>query len=216
MEIGRCLQLPGAMKNKYTQKKSSTKKLMSKLNFTPFPILTTERLILRCLEVSDDQQLFILRSDNRVNQYLVRSKQKDIKESRAFISKINDGINNNKWIYWAITLKESPKLIGTICLWNFSPKKNVAELGYELDPAFQGKGIMNEASKIIIEFGFQEIELNTIEAYTHISNNNSSKLLLRNNFKQDEEQKDKENRDNIIFTLTKQNWMQIKLNTTSH
>ena len=188
---------------------------MSKLNFTPFPILTTERLILRCLEVSDDQQLFKLRSNNRVNQFIARPKQKDINESRAFISKINDGINNNKWIYWAITLKESPKLIGTICLWNFFSKKTVAELGYELDPTFQGKGIMNEALKKIIEFGFQEIEFNKIDAYTHKNNYNSTKLLLKNNFKQDAERKDKENRDNIIFTLTKQNWMEIKLNTTS-
>lgn len=189
---------------------------MSKLNFTPFPILTTERLILRCLEVSDDQQIFMLRSDNRVNQYLARPKQKDIKESMAFISKINNGINNNEWIYWAITLKESSKLIGTICLWNFSSKKNVAELGYELDPALQGKGIMSEALKKIIEFGFQEIELKKIEAYTHKNNDNSSKLLQKYNFKLDEERKDKENSDNIIFTLTKQNWMELKLNTTKH
>ena len=75
---------------------------------------------------------------------------------------------------------------------------------------------MNEASKIIIEFGFQEIELKTIEAYTHINNNNSSKLLLKNNFKLDGKRKDKENSDNIIFTLTKRNWMEIKLNTTKY
>jgi len=63
----------------------------------------------------------------------------------------------------------------TICLWNFSSKKNVAELGYELDPALQGEGIMSEALKKIIEFGFQEIELKKIEAYTHKNNDNSSK-----------------------------------------
>ena len=185
---------------------------MSKLKFTPFPIITTERLILRCLEVSDDQQIFMLRSDNRVNQYLARPKQKDIKESMAFISKINNGINNNEWIYWAITLKESSKLIGTICLWNFSSKKNVAELGYELDPAFQGKGIMSETLKKIIEFGFQEIELYTIDAYTHKNNNNSTILLQKHNFKLDEERKDKGNSDNIIFMLTKQNWIKTKPN----
>lgn len=188
---------------------------MSKLNFTPFPILTTERLILRCLEVSDDQQLFMLRSNKRVNKYIVRPIQKDIKEIKAFISEINDGINNNEWIYWVITLKESPMLIGTICFWNFSEEKTVAEIGYELDPAFQGKGIMSEAVKIIIEFGFQEIKLDTIEAYTHKKNNSSTKLLLKYNFKQDVERIDKENSDNIIFTLRKQKWMETKLKTTS-
>ena len=177
---------------------------MSKLNFTPFPILKTERLILRCLELSDDQQLFKLRTNKKVNKYIVRPIQKDIKEIRAFISEINTGINNNELIDWVITLKENPKLIGSICFWNFSNNKTVAEIGYELDPAFQGKGIMSEALKKIIDFGFQEIELDTIEAYTHKNNNDSTKLLQKYNFKQDAERIDKENRDNMIFTLTKE------------
>ncbi len=180
---------------------------MSKLNFTPFPVLTTERLILRCLEVSDDQQLFKLRSNKTVNKYIVRPIQKDIKEIRAFISEINTGINNNELIDWVITLKENPNLIGSICFWNFSNNKTVAEIGYELDPAFQGKGIMSEALKKIIDFGFQEIELDAIEAYTHKNNNDSTKLLQKYNFNQDAERIDKENSDNIIFTLTKHNWL---------
>jgi ribosomal-protein-alanine N-acetyltransferase len=181
---------------------------MSKLNFTPFPVLTTERLILRCLELSDDQLLFKLRSNENVNKYIVRPIQKDIKEIRAFISKINDEINNNDWIYWVISLKDDPTLIGDICLWNFSDDKTVAEIGYELDPAFHGKGIMSEALEKIIEFGFKEIELNTIEAYTHKKNNDSTKILQKYNFKQDVERVDKENTENIIFTLSKQNWIE--------
>ena len=188
---------------------------MNKLNFRPFPILTTERLTLRCLEVSDDQQLFMLRSSKIVNRYIDRPIQKNTEEIRAFITKVKNGIDNNEWIYWVISLKENPTLIGTICYWNFSEEKTVAEIGYELDPAFQGKGIMSEALKKIIEFGFQEIKLDTIEAYTHKKNNSSTKLLLKYNFKQDVERIDKENSDNIIFTLRKQKWMETKLNTTS-
>ena len=181
---------------------------MNKFNFTPFPVLTTERLTLRCLELSDDQLLFKLRSNKIVNKYIARPKQKDIKEIRAFISKINDEINNNEWIYWVISLKDDPTLIGDICLWNFSDEKTVAEIGYELDPAFHGKGIMSEALEKIIEFGFKEIELNTIEAYTHKKNNDSTKILQKYNFKQDVERVDKENTENIIFTLSKQNWIE--------
>jgi len=177
---------------------------MNKLNFTPFPVLTTERLILRCLELSDDRLLFKLRSNENVNKYIVRPKQKDIKEIRAFISKINDEINNNEWIYWVISLKDDPTLIGDICLWNFSDDKTVAEIGYELDPAFHRKGIMSEALEKIIEFGFKDIELNTIEAYTHKDNNDSTKLLQKNNFIHDAERIDKDNSDNIIFRLTKE------------
>ncbi|MGB5847120.1 MAG: GNAT family protein [Ignavibacteriaceae bacterium] len=188
---------------------------MNKINFAPFPILKTERLTLRCLELSDDKQLFSLRSNKIVNKYIVRPQQKDIKEIRPFISKINNGINNNEWIYWVISLKDNPTLIGTICLWNFSEDKTVAEIGYELDPAFQGKGIMSEALNNIIEFGFKNIKLIAIEAYTHKNNDDSTKLLQKYNFIRDAGRVDKENSDNIIFTLTKQNWMKQKLNTTN-
>jgi len=181
---------------------------MKKLNFTPFPILRTERLVLRSLDLSDDQQIFLLRTNKRVNKYIVRPKQKNIKEIRAFISKIINGIINNEWIYWAISEKESNKLIGTICLWNFS-SDNVAEVGYELFPAFHGKGIMSEALEKIIEYGFKEIELNSMEAYTHKKNHSSTKLLQKYNFVQDAERIDKENSDNIIFKLTQQNWKEL-------
>ena len=63
---------------------------------------------------------------------------------------------------------------------------------------------MSEALKKIIEFGFKEIELNTIEAYTHKDNDDSTKLLQKYNFTQDAERIDKENSDNIIFRLTKE------------
>ena len=183
---------------------------MNKINFTPFPVLKTERLTLRCLDLSDDQLLFKLRSDKIVNKYIVRPKQKDIKEIRAFISKINEEINNNEWIYWVISLKDDPTLIGDICFWNFSEDKTVAEIGYELDPTFQGKGIMSEALKKIIDFGFDKIKLNTIEAYTHKNNSDSTKLLHKYSFKLEEGRIDKENIDNIIFTLAKKDWMELQ------
>ncbi len=185
---------------------------MSKINFAPFPELKTNRLILRQLKEEDNHKIFLLRSDDRVNRYIDRTKPKDIAETSDFILKINNGIKQNEWIYWAITLKDNPILIGTICLWNFSEDKTGAELGYELDPAFQGKGIMSETLKKIIEFGFQEIELDAIDAYTHKNNNNSTILLQKHNFKLDEKRKDKENSDNIIFMLTKQNWIKTKPN----
>ena len=177
---------------------------MDKFNFTPFPVLTTERLTLRCLELSDDQLLFKLRSDKVVNKYIVRPKQKNIEEIRGFITKVKNGIENNEWIYWVITIKDDPSLIGTICLWNFSEDKTVAEIGYELDPAFQGKGIMSEALKKIIDFAFQDIKLKSIEAYTHKDNDDSTKLLQKFNFKLDDGRIDEENVENIIFKLEKE------------
>ena len=107
-------------------------------------------------------------------------------------------------------MKDDPALIGDICLWNFSDDKTVAEIGYELDPAFHGNGIMSEALEKIIAFAFRDIELISIEAYTHKKNDDSTKLLRKYNFKLEANRVDKENIDNIIFTLTKQDWMELK------
>lgn len=177
--------------------------MKNEIDLTTFIELTTGRLILRQLKATDDNEIFKLRSDDDINQYLDRPKETSIEESRQFILRINNGINENKSFYWAITLKENPRLIGTICLWNISEDKKTVELGYELNKKFQGQGIMSEAIKKVIEFAFQNIGVATIEAYTHKDNLKSTSLLLKNNFSIDSTRKDEENMNNVIFVLTK-------------
>ena len=101
---------------------------------------------------------------------------------KNFIEKILSAIKKNQSVYWAITLKDEDTLIGTICLWNISIENNTAEIGYELLPDFQGKGIMQEAISKIIEYGFNKMKLKVITAFTHPGNSRSTNLLLKNNF----------------------------------
>jgi ribosomal-protein-alanine N-acetyltransferase len=152
-------------------------------DFTPFPVLKTERLTLRQLINNDDKEIFALRSDDNVNKYLDRKPGKSIDEAKDFIRNINENIQRNDSVYWAITLNGTDKLIGTICLFDFSNNNLKAEIGYELLPAFQGKGIMQEATSKVIEYGIQHIGLNSIEAYTHSENQSSIRLLEKLNFK---------------------------------
>ena len=149
---------------------------------TTFSILTTERLILRQLEIQDEQEIFFLRSDERVNKWLVAPIAQSVEEAREFIKKINTGIIKNEWPYWAITLKNNNKLIGTICFWNISVEENKAEIGYVLHPDFQGQGIMHEAIHKVIEYGFEKMKLRSIEAILHPGNLKSIALLKRNGF----------------------------------
>jgi [ribosomal protein S5]-alanine N-acetyltransferase len=158
---------------------------MTGKNFTLFPVLKTERLTLRQLRSSDDKQIFALRSNDTVNKYLDRKPAKSIDDAKNFIKTINENIRRNDSIYWAITLNDTDKLIGTICLFNFSDDHSKAEIGYELLPYFQGKGFMQEASSKVIHFGFQHVGLQTIEAYTHSENQSSTRLLEKLKFKRD-------------------------------
>src|SRR5438128_7452754 len=143
---------------------------MTGKNFTPFPVLKTERLTLRQLISSDDKEIFALRSDDNVNKYLDRKPSKSIDDAKNFIQTINENIQRNDSIYWAITLNGTDKLIGTICLYDFSEDDSKVEIGYELLPGFHGKGIMQEATSKVIDFGFQHLGVNSIEAYTHAEN----------------------------------------------
>src|ERR1041385_1799945 len=135
------------------------------MNFTPFPALSTKRLRLRQISVTDAADIAVLRSDEHVNRYITRPKTTNIEESLAFITRINEGVKQNKNLYWALCIRNEPKLIGTVCLWNFSDDRTVAELGYELDPAFHRRGIMNEAISAVLEFGRDRLGLRKVEAF---------------------------------------------------
>lgn len=160
---------------------------MEELNFIPFPILKTERLILRRLNDNDDENIMLLRSDERVNKYIDRPACVDIHEAKKFIEKIENGIAGNKSIYWVITLKNDDALIGTICIWNISFENDMAELGYELHPNFQGKGMMQEAITKVIDYCFRKMKVKTITALPHPDNRKSINILLRNKFIPDED-----------------------------
>ena len=171
-------------------------------SFTPFPVLKTERLTLRQLSVIDDKEIFTLRSDKQVNKYIDRDPSNTIEDARKFIHKIAEVVKKNEGIYWAITLTNNDNLAGTICLFNFSNENDQAEIGYELLPAFQGRGIMQEAISKVIGFGLQVIGLKTIEAYTHRENENSSKLLEKHNFRKQENNESNSNDMFVVFKLS--------------
>jgi [ribosomal protein S5]-alanine N-acetyltransferase len=173
-----------------------------KLNFTPFPNLETSRLVLRQIKLEDENEIFILRSDVRVNEFLERERAGSIEDARNFINMINAKIRNNEIVMWAITMKNSSKLIGTIVYWNISKENSAAEIGYELNPDFQGKGIMQEVISKIIEFGFENMEIQIIEAYTTADNRKSIKLLEKNGFiiKPLTENKE-ELKNTVVYTL---------------
>jgi ribosomal-protein-alanine N-acetyltransferase len=153
------------------------------INLRPFPTLTTERLILRKLNIQDADEIMYLRSNDNVNAYLDRDKAITIQDAKDFIKKIENILQNQEGAYWAITLNTNETLIGTICYYNFDLKNNIAEIGYELNPAYHGQGMMQEAIKKVIDYGFEVMQLDAITAFPRIDNESSVKLLKRNWFK---------------------------------
>tara|TARA_R110001583_G_scaffold194829_3_gene367243 strand:+ start:17 stop:556 length:540 start_codon:yes stop_codon:yes gene_type:complete len=174
------------------------------MKFKSFPEIKTERLFLRKIEKLDCDIILFLRSDETINKFIERPENRKTKnkaDAIKFIKEINDAFEKNKSISWGITIKNDSKIIGTICLWNFSQNNKTAEVGYDLNPKFHRKGIMSEALKMIIDFGFKELKLDKIEAFTHKENENSKRLLEKNGFYFIEDRKDLDNESNLIFEL---------------
>ncbi|MEI9943193.1 MAG: GNAT family protein [Chitinophagaceae bacterium] len=151
---------------------------MIQLNFHPFPELTTERLLLRRITMNDAGQLLFMRSDERVMEFIDKERMKVVEEAQAFIMKIDNDIEANEVIQWAITLKENPeRLIGTICLWHIRKEHARGEIGYALHPDFWKKGIMKEAILKVIDYGFSVMKLHSIDANINPGNAGSAAIL---------------------------------------
>lgn len=155
---------------------------MLNLEDTTFPVLITERLVLRELVPKDAFVLHQFRSDKEVNKFLDRDASTGIDDAQAFINKIASNIATQQSMYWVITLAGDDTLIGTICFWNFDHQNSTIELGYELMPAHQGKGIMAEAVGSVIDYGFHQMHAKAITAFPSADNVKSVALLKKFNF----------------------------------
>lgn len=155
---------------------------MENLSFNPYPEIMTERLLLRQVNDKDVNEIFLLRSDERVMRYIDKAPAETLDDAYDFIRKIADLEESADAVTWAICLKGDPKLIGTIVFWNIKKEHYRAEVGYTLHPDYWGKGIMQEALQVVIDYGFKVMKLHSIEANVNPENTASIKLLERNNF----------------------------------
>ena len=153
------------------------------ISFTPFPILATKNLILRRMNYNDIADLFEMRSDPRMHQFTDTKIEKSTEETLVYIDKMNKGIDDNQWVIWVIEHKQSNRVIGSISIWNIDYKKNSGELGYGINPKYQGMGFMKESLMKVVEYGLDVMALNELYAYTEEENLRSIKLLEKCNFK---------------------------------
>lgn len=155
---------------------------MLELNFSPFPVLTTDRLVLRKTKIEDAEEVFIMRSDPELLRYVDRDPAKTIDEARSFIQLITDNLDNNVGVSWAMTLKDSDRMIGSIAIWRIDKENHRGEIGYVLLTEYQGKGLMLEAIQAVADYGFKEMKLHSLEANINPDNLASQNVLERAGF----------------------------------
>jgi len=155
---------------------------MLTINFSPFPNLETERLILRRVSTDDINEIFALRSNPETMKYIPRPLVTNEEEALAHFKMIDDKIETNEGINWAITLKGNNTMIGLIGHYRIKPEHYRAEVGYMILPEYHGKGITTEAVQCVIAYGFNTMQLHSIEGVIDPENGASEKVLQKCGF----------------------------------
>ncbi|WP_397446383.1 GNAT family N-acetyltransferase [Polaribacter sp. R77954] len=151
-----------------------------KFNFTSFPALETQRIFLKAAVLKDTKAVFDLRSCKKINKFVGTKRIESLDEAKDFIIVCKSLYTNKKRVFWLITFQQ--QVIGSIVLHRINLDENYAEIGYKLKPEYQKKGLMSEAMQTVLEFGLQQLNLKTIEAFTHKNNIASIALLKKHNF----------------------------------
>lgn len=179
--------------------------------FTHLPVLTTSRLRIRQMQMTDDEALFAIKSDLEVTRQYGQEPHQSLDETRSWIQRRLDDYEHRSTMFWVVTYKEKDTAIGACCFWNFDQTFRCAEIGYELHPTYWNKGIMSEALSSVLAFGFVDLGLNRIEANPLAINEASKSLLLKLGFKHEGTLRQRhffrgQFEDQLYFGLLKKDW----------
>ena len=183
---------------------------MLNINFNPFPNLQTERLVLRQLNDNDAEAVLKMRGNPETMKFIPRPLHKNIDDALAHIKIINDKIDDNTGINWVISLKNNPNFIGLLGLYKIDEPNFRSEIGYMILPEFNNQGIVTEAVKAVVDYGFDVMNLHSIEGIIDPGNLASEKVLQKNGFVKEAhliENEFAEGKfwDTVIYSLLKRN-----------
>jgi len=186
---------------------------MLQLNFSPFPILESERLRFRKLTDADAPEILALRGNPETMKFIPRPLATTIEDALTHIKTINDNIDKNQDINWAVTEKGSDKCIGIMGFYRTQPEHFRTELGYMIAPEYNGKGYVTEAVKTLLDFAFNTLNFHSIEAVIDSRHIASERILQKNGFVKEAHFKENfyynnEFTDTVIYGLLKQNFNQ--------
>jgi len=185
--------------------------MMDEAVFAEFPVLETERLVLRAVRPSDLPALFAIFSDEDVTRYYGLETFTAVDQAAQRIGAIRQNYQRRRSIRWAITRPADDTLIGSVGLMNLRPKFYNAAVGYELARAYWRQGIMTEALTAVVNFGFIVMAMNRIEAFVMPENVPSIRLLEKLAFVNEGLMREygywrQEFHDLLLFSLLRKDW----------
>ena len=142
--------------------------------------IETESLILRRFKIDDAKSMFNnYCNDERVTKFLTWTPHKNIETTEALLNNWVESYNSPNIYMWAITVKGSNEVIGSIACVNVNTRNSSCSIGYCLAHDFWGRGYMTEALKDVIKYLFMKVNVNRITAYHDVKNSASGRVMAK-------------------------------------
>ncbi len=183
---------------------------MNTFSFLPFQNLESERLLLRQITNDDAKEVYALRGNPETMKYIPRPLVTSIEEALKHIQMIQNKIETNEGINWAVTVKGSPQMIGFMGHYKINWEHRRAEIGYMILPEFNGQGITTEAIQLMVKYGFEQMKMHSLEGVIDPANIASAKVLEKNGFVKEAHFKENEWYDGkwldcVVYSLLNKN-----------
>lgn len=145
--------------------------------FSDIPQLETDRLILRKMLVSDSYDMYEYSQRADVTKYLTWQPHPGRGYTKNYLEYVSTRYESGDFFDWAVVEKASGRMIGTCGFTRFNLPSDSAEIGYVINPDFSGRGYATEAVRRVIDFGFNVLGLNRIEAKYMEGNKASHRVM---------------------------------------
>lgn len=143
------------------------------------PDIQTDRLILRRMMMKDAQDIFEYSRDADVARHVLWNAQKNVSEAKDYVRFMLKLYRDDLPSSWGIIDRASGRLIGTIGYMAYSEDNASVEIGYSLAKWMWGKGIATEALRAVIDYTFDTMDVNRIEAQHELDNPASGRVMKK-------------------------------------
>lgn len=184
---------------------------MSTSIWNVFPRLETARLVLREILPSDAEDLYRIFSDEETMRFWSCRPYKSVDQAHRYIESMAETLRKGAGINWAITLRDEDRLIGKCAYAEWRKAHRRAEIGYIVSRDHWGKRVAPEALRAMLDYGFEHLNLHSVEAGVTPGNGGSTRVLERLGFRLEGHLRESyfaEDRfvDSLIYSLLRRDW----------
>jgi Acetyltransferases, including N-acetylases of ribosomal proteins len=145
-------------------KSEKTLKAFAKKYSQELPELETKRLYLRKIIPDHANDMFEYSKDPNVTKYLTWTPHTSVKQTENYIKLLQKQYQNGSFFDWGLVCKEDMRFIGTCGFTSFDYEQNKAEIGYVISENYRGNGLACEAALKVMEFAFDTLLVDKVEA----------------------------------------------------